>query len=94
MSCVGLTCPFPKVSLSIGLVNLVGYTVVDWAFANLFSQILIVLHWVLAGRSALLFLLVQFTCDLLSVFTFNIVISVALSLIYGLLSIDLIYMLY
>ena len=69
-------------------------TIVDWAFANLFSQILIVLNWVLAGRSDLLILLVQFAYDLLSVFTFSIVISVALSFVYGLLSIDLIYMLY
>ena len=69
-------------------------TVVDWAFTNLFSQILIVLSWVLAGRSNLLILLVEFTYDLLSVFTFSIVISVALSFVYGLLSIDLIYMLY
>ena len=38
--------------------------------------------------------LVQFMCDLLSVFTFSIVISVALSFIYDLLSIDLIYMFY
>ena len=50
-----MTYPFPGVSLSIGLVNSVGYTVVVWAIARLFSHILIVLHWVLAGRSALLF---------------------------------------
>ena len=56
-------------------------TVVDWAFANLFSQILIVLNWVLAGRSDLLLLLVQFAYDLLSVFTFSIVILVALSFV-------------
>ena len=89
-----MTCPSPGVSLSIDLVNSVGYTVVVRAIARLFSQILIVLHWVLAGRSALLFLLVQFMCDLLSVFIFSIVISVVLSFIYGLFSIDLIYMLY
>ena len=74
--------------------NSIRYIVVVQAIARLFSQILIILHCVLAGRSALLFLLVQFMCDLLSVFTFSIVISVALSFIYGLLSIDLIYMLY
>ena len=34
---VGSTCPLPGVSLSIGLENLVGSLIVDWAFANLYS---------------------------------------------------------
>ena len=38
-------------------------TVVDWAFANLFSLILIVLSWVLARQSDLLILLVHLAYD-------------------------------
>ena len=44
VSCVGLTCPSPGVSLSIDSVNSIGYTVVVRAIARLFSQILSVLH--------------------------------------------------
>ena len=60
-------------------------------FARLFSQILSVLHWVLAGQSALLFTSSVYVID----FHYcHLYILVASSFIYGLLSIDLIYMLH
>ena len=78
VSYVGLTCPSPGVSLSIGLVNSVGYTVVVRAITRDTDRTPLGPCW----TKCPLALLVQLICDLLSVFTFSIVISIALSFIW------------